>query len=961
MFANPSGTYTEERYATAQWVHKDGKLASIDTSLESDGRGRFNAKATEVAVSLSGGGSGPLATVTRDGRSISLAWPKALPTPEVDGDTATYPNVLPDVDLKVRADPAGFGQLLVVKTPEAATNPDLATLQYSMASNGVDVSVDEHDNLRAVNPAGQEVFTGPTPRMWDSTTEPAGQPAAKVPASASPPTQGARNDDEFIPGPGAKQAPVQIDVHGKSLQLTPDQELLKGKDTKYPLYIDPYIEGSRYAWTIAYEKYPNSAFYNGAGWIERDGKKGTTTARVGYENETNGLGRSYFRMNTKNLWSTNKKVLHSTFRIMNKWSWSCSSRPVDMYRTDTISSATTWNNQPAKRGKLDTVNDAKGWGTGCPAGNLAFDTTTAAKDAASGHWNTITLLLQAADESDVYGWKKFDAKSAVLSTEYNTVPNAPTGLYTHPSSGSKCGATAPYTVIGNTDITLGAKFGDRDGGTVKAQFVLWPTGHGGADNEVRKTISVTSNTLGKLVVPKATLTSLLKNAGVAGTGTFSWWAQTSDGSLVSAWSPQCHFQFDATRPSHPPTVTSPQFPDGSDGWPAVTGSVRSPGTFTVASGGVSDVVSYTYWTETDDTRRTTKPATTGGSATLALTPTLTGANQLYVQSSDRAGNRSDTTTYLFYANGPKQPDKPGDLNGDGNADLWGVDKDGTLHRFYGSGNGTLTEANATASQATWNNTKITHRGDWTSDGYEDLISLSNDPALGAQRLWVQPNNGYGYACTDCSGDGTQRQELTVYDEANNHWKNGAKQILAVGDVDGPLDTNGDGTPDTPGYPDLVVNDGTYVWLYYGGPDYRLDTEAAPVLLGGPDDPLAEGASKISEITLAAAGDWNADGTPDLVARYDRADAGGLYVFNATKEDGDYGISLSHRTPIGPNFSTTTVPTFTAAPDANNNGKLDLWATTPNSGRLRAFLDLTSTGTGQVISASENFAGYQTIS
>ncbi|WP_176956372.1 MULTISPECIES: hypothetical protein [unclassified Streptomyces] len=98
------------------------------------------------------------------------------------------------------------------------------------------------------------------------------------------------------------------------------------------------------------------------------------------------------------------------------------------------------------------------------------------------HWSTITLLLQAADESDVYGWKKFDAKPAVLSTEYNTVPNAPTGLYTHPSSGSKCGATAPYTVIGNTDITLGAKFGDRDGGTVKAQFALWPIGHGGADN-----------------------------------------------------------------------------------------------------------------------------------------------------------------------------------------------------------------------------------------------------------------------------------------------------------------------------------------------------------------------------------------------------------------------------------------------------------------------------------------------
>ncbi len=49
--------------------------------------------------------------------------------------------------------------------------------------------------------------------------------------------------------------------------------------------------------------------------------------------------------------------------------------------------------------------------------------TSAAKDAVANRWNNITLGMRAANESDVYAWKKFDAHSAVLSTEYNTVPD----------------------------------------------------------------------------------------------------------------------------------------------------------------------------------------------------------------------------------------------------------------------------------------------------------------------------------------------------------------------------------------------------------------------------------------------------------------------------------------------------------------------------------------------------------
>lgn len=953
VFANPSGTFTQDQYVTAQWARQGNKLVDIDTSLHKGADGKITPKATTVGLEFSGGGEGPLATIIRDGRSISLSWPGALPAPTIAGDTATYPDVLPDVDLKLLAGASGFSQLLVVKTPEAAADPALKTISYGMSRDGVEVKTDDNGNLSAVNPAGQELFTAPTPRMWDSTTTAPAPAAANstkelVQPAGSPPPAG-----EFEPGQGAQQADMPIEVKDDALELTPDKDLMTSDTTQYPVYIDPSVSGSRYAWSIAYKKSPNTSFYNGAGWSGST----TSTARVGYENETNGLARSFFRMNTKNLWSTNKQVIKSTFRIKNTWSWSCTKKPVELWHTRHMDSSTTWNNRPEKLRTLDSVTDAKGWGSACPAGNLAFDATAAAKDAAAGHWDTITMALKATDEEDVYGWKKFDAKSAALSTEYNTPPDAPTALDTIPSTKNSkgCGDTAPFGLIGNTDIYLTAKISDKDGGTVKAQFNLWATGHHpSADPNgvmiVNQTISVTSGTVAKLKVPKSTLTQYI---GVAA-GNFSWKAQAEDGTTSSDWTPTqgaagCRFVFDPTRPSIPPSVSSTQFPDGADGWPAVTGAVRTEGAFALSSGGVADVQKYEYWTDTDPTVRTATPATPGASATVKITPTAAGSHHLYARSVDKAGNKSDSASYLFYVNGPTQADKPGDINGDGNPDLWAVDKDGTLRRYYGAGNGTVAESSEPASDTNWTGTKITHRGDWTGDGYEDLITLRpDDTDTGADRLWIYPNDGYGFACSSCDGDTTDRQELSVYDPANNHWAN-ADQILAIGDVDGPLDVDADGTPDIPGYPDLLVRDGDLLWLYYGAPDNHLDTDREPILIG-PDG--------WQNTDLFAPGDTNLDGHVDMGGR-DRT-TGELYVYRGTGENGDGLADQSSEILTGHNFTLTGVPLITSPGDANGNGRyFDLWYTRQD-GTLWNYPELGS-GTGVATKIGDGWTGYQAIS
>lgn len=948
LFANPDGSFTHHAYALPQWVRQNDKLVDLNTTLDANSDGTFSPTAAEIDVTFSGGGDDPLATVTRDGRSMSVSWPEPLPQPVTAGDTITYPNVLQDVDLKLRANPAGYSQLLVVKSAQAAANPRLQEIAFEIDTQGVNVQTDPHGNLRALNPAGQEVFTAPTPIMWDSGDA---QPS-------SPPKTGqqAAQSSDTATADAAKEAAVDVRVSDGQLTLTPDPEVLAGDDTEYPVYIDPSVEGSRAAWTIAYKKYPNSSYYNGNNWRNLDGSYGTTTARAGFENVTDGLARSYFRMRTKNLWSTDKIVTKSVFRIKNIWSWSCNSRRVELWRTAPMNSSTTWNNQPTKRQTLDTVNDAKGWSSSCPAGNLAFNTTAAAKDAAANHWNTITLALKATNESDVYGWKKFDAKSAVLSTTYNTRPDVPSNLDTSPVStrnNDGCGDTAPYGSIGNTDFYLNAKVRDPDGGTVKATFHLWPTGHrfeadGGL--VINKTASVTSGTVARVKVSKAELEPFMDVAN----GNFSWKAKADDGDAESDWNPTkgapgCRFVFDPERPSTPPGVSSPDFPDGSEGWPADTGEVRTAGTFTFSASGVNDVVSYEYWMDSKPNHATVPAPEPGADVTIEFTPHLAGPQNLYVQSIDKAGNPSDTRTYLFYANGLTEPDGPGDINGDGNADLWGIDATGTLHRWYGNGDGSVTNSGS-ASATTWNDTKTTHRGDWTDDGYEDLIALRPDGDT--HRLWIHPNNGYGFACTSCRTGDYQRHELTVADEANNHWKDGARQILAIGDMDGPLDTDGDGQPDTPGAPDLLVNDGDFLWLYYGDPwANRLDTFRDPVLIGD---------TGLSAVTLGAPGDFNTDGRPDMLVR-EEPTGGILWVYHGGAPDGTGIGNPEQRTKVGWNWGTDTVPYFTAAPDANNNGQFDIWATTPNSGRLRFFADQTENGHTEVTIASEAFEGYQSLS
>ncbi|WP_203607318.1 hypothetical protein [Streptomyces sp. SID11385] len=261
----------------------------------------------------------------------------------------------------------------------------------------------------------------------------------------------------------------------------------------------------------------------------------------------------------------------------------------------------------------------------------------------------------------------------------------------------------------------------------------------------------------------------------------------------------------------------------------------------------------------------------------------------------------------------------------------------------------MTDVANEASHSNWKGVRVTHRGDWTGDGYEDLIAARHDDAADADRLWVHPNNGYGFACTDCTEeDGGARQELTVYDDNNNHWQN-ADQILAIGDVDGALDYDGDGTPDTPGHPDLLVKQGDQLWLYYATDDNRLDTDHDPVLLG--DNTWAN-------TDLFAPGDTNGDGHVDLGAR-DRT-TGDVYIYPGTGNDGL--PDLAHGVKVPTTLTTTANPLLTSPGDADHSGAFDLWYTqvTGSGTKLVGHRD-PATGKSTKVEMPADFAPFRTIS
>ncbi len=969
--AQPDGTFTATFSATPQRALKGGSWVPVDTDLRRNADGSLSPVATVNPVTISGGGSGPLYTLHNGDKQLAVSWPTPLPTPEVDGPSAVFHEVLAGVDLVITAGAeGGTSELIVVKTAEAARNAALAQLKFGLdPSSGLAPAKTVAGTLNVVDGTGQVAFQAPAPTMWSAganelqqgSSESAGMPAAR---SALP-------QDATVaagaPQPDAATAVIATTItSGGDVQLTPDQGMLTDPTTRFPVTIDPaWVPSSSQvsSWTIVNSVSPSSNYVNGKNYSGDPG--------VGYQGWEAPLTKreTYYQFYIGSTGSThvNDATLNTT--QTEAADFGCTKYPISVDSTNTINDGTTWNSRPT----VKAYQEGRQVGgmtsqPSCPTPTIGvpFNVYQAVQsdgqtgDDAPGY---VTFRL-SGDESDRNGWRRF-AKGAILNINYDTHPNTPTAMAASPApvhataaSGSQgCDSGGGYGWLGKVtgNVTLSASVSDPDGNAqnVNAEFAVTDGGVPGGTSTTLLPMGG-SGSPGNSVPGTGGTSSIALAANRLTDGhLYGWWVRAFDGIDYGPQAAGCHFWLDSTAPTAPNATT----PNGVQpvGKGTVVHLAGATDTSSVAGGAVSGIDYYTYSTSGDGSDLTGGLGTqlAPGTADFTIQGNAWGPNTIWYAAVDRAGNISAPRSFTFFV-----PDDlsasvyPGDI--DGLTDAGGlkhpdllVVNTGSLQLYNitqcacRSGSGAATDIDA-PNGTSWDNTLIAHRGSNTGNRIDDLWAQHKGDAnlylyinQSTQHAFDPSVNKY-YATANNGRVTVTRPLCTTGDCAgyNADWSH-ATQLIAPGDLDGD------------GAPDVLTFEGNTLWLFHG--------TTTSGLLASPQKIDSWG-----NATVLAPGDTTGDSIPDIWIRYN--DTGNIYQFTTTRTtDGTTGtttVGLTGQTRIG-ELDPVTFPLVTTVGDINGgtpahadlfatstNGNLYYWlGQTPPSGDYHAFGSQVLRGTG----------------
>ena len=428
VFANPDGSWSSEQ-ASGPVRAKDesGEWADIDLTLEKVDGGYAPVNALGDLV-ISDGGDHTFAAMTVDGRDLGWQWPTALPAPTIDGNTATYADVVDGGDLVVTATETGFRHDVVLKQAPA----DPVTFSIPVVTSGPNVNEDPQGGLSVETKAGDELIAATPAVMYDAQDPATGESEHVAPVDT---------------------AVVDSDTGGV-VTLDPDEAFLNDPSTRYPVTIDP---------TWSFDN-PDDT------WASTANKTavhpGDTTLFAGTDNLGTTRYRSFVRFNGNSEPWEGQTIISATLSLRNHYSLGtdCVGTAVQVTRITQPwePGSLNWNNQPTPSYTYAANNSNRyGGSTGCPSTDMVWDVTGMVQEMASWAPN-YGFRIAGVNESLNQSYRRFRAAGygstkPRLWVSFNAPPNTP-GMPTMTNSGGRsCGQ---WVASGTTMPTFQAVVSD---------------------------------------------------------------------------------------------------------------------------------------------------------------------------------------------------------------------------------------------------------------------------------------------------------------------------------------------------------------------------------------------------------------------------------------------------------------------------------------------------------------------
>ncbi|HEY1570466.1 MAG TPA: LamG-like jellyroll fold domain-containing protein [Pseudonocardiaceae bacterium] len=551
--ADPNGGYTFTETMQPVRAKHGNSWVPVNTTLRRNTNGTFSPVATAYgSVTFSGGGTGPLATTTSGSTTMAVSWPSALPTPTASGDHATYPAVLPGVDLVLTANPSGgFSDVLVVHDATAARNPALADIALPVRVTGGTLAGAAGGGLQVTPAHGGRALVASAPRMWDSTdTLPTDRTVDTIDRS-----------DVDHAGDASRQSGIRTTVTSSRISLVPDPSVLTGAHVTYPVYLDPSVQWSNAAGgNLSYTEVKQASPCHGTSFFKGANTDGQAMG-AGFNHFTSciGIERAFYEWSLPTSLLAGATINTATVKTMKEFSASCISSSDTLRVAGGISSRTTWDNQPAIGAQIQNITVGK---AGCGGGEApaAFNVTSTIQAHRSNTAIAFALIGNESSSAANLQFSRFapsgptDPTQPTLTIQYNRPPNTPKPVSATSGSnktGCVTSASGPYPFMGKTIATnppvLSAVISDPDKNIVQAKFQYWVNGTSTIHTVMSPNLKSGQTAKGSLL---STFVSGLTNGQVV-----DWNVAAFDGLAWSPFSATCHFTAEPMAPAEP-TIAS---------------------------------------------------------------------------------------------------------------------------------------------------------------------------------------------------------------------------------------------------------------------------------------------------------------------------------------------------------------------------------------------------------------------